>query len=361
MAARDFPGVELRVQRMRVGEGVRIGEGTVIVADDLVLGDGAVIGPGCDLRSARLEVGAGGQVGEGSRWLVADEAVLGVGTVVDAGADVVCRQWSVGEGSYLGRRLRVGAGASMEENSVVQIGHRCQIAPDVTVNPTEPVLIGDEVGISAEVAIFTHGYHAGHPVRDGHGAAFAGVEVEDGAWLGFRAVLLPGVRVGAGTVVAASATVSRSLPAGVLAAGVPARVKRVLEPVALDAAARREAVAGLLEAWMQRLRFKGLKVEATGARRAGLCWRVTGSDSSDRCWQVAWCPQDGELPGVAEVRRSGAATGAVFEFGEPLAVRGVLDDLGHDLRDFLRRATWLFPYAGNSRGLVPERFARLLG
>lgn len=364
MDARDFPGAELRVQRMQVGEGVRIGEGTVIVADDLLLGDGAVIGPGCDLRSARLEVGAGGQVGEGSRWLVADEAVLGVGTVVDAGADVVCRQWSVGEGSYLGRRLRIGAGASMEENSVVRIGHRCQIAPDVTVNPTEPVLIGNEVGISAEVAIFTHGYHAGHPVRDGHGAAFAGVEVEDGAWLGLRAVLLPGVTVGAGTVVAATATVTRSLPAGVLAAGVPATVKRVLEPVALGAAARREAVTGLLEMWMQRLRFKGLTVEATDASGVGMCWQVTGSNGSDgpdRCWQVAWCPRDGAPPGVAEVRRSGAATAAVFDFGEPLAVRGVLDDLGHDLRDFLRRATWLFPYTGNSRGLMPERFARLLG
>ncbi|MGH3289281.1 MAG: hypothetical protein ACRDPD_32160 [Streptosporangiaceae bacterium] len=51
----------------------------------------------------------------------------------------------------------------------------------------------------------------------------------------------------------------------------------------------------------------------------------------------------------------------MFDFAEPLAVCGVLDGLGHDLRDHCRRATWLFPYAGNSRGLVPERFARLLG
>ncbi|MEU5240953.1 hypothetical protein ACH4UR_24785 [Streptomyces lydicus] len=358
METKDFPGVELRARRVRLGEGVRIGEGTVIVADDLALGDGAVIGPGCDLRSARLEVGAGGQVGAGSRWLVADEAVLGVGAVVDAGADVVCRQWAVGGGSYLGQRLRIGAGASMEENSVVRVGRRCQIAPDVTVNPTEPVVIGDEVGISAEVAIFTHGYHAGHPVRDGHGAAFAGVEVGDGAWLGFRAVLLPGVSVGAGTVVAATATVTRSLPAGVLAAGVPAEVKRMLEPVAMDAAARREAVVGLLDAWMQRLRFKGLTIEARVVQGAGLRWEVT---VADRCWQVVWHPQDGELPGIAEISRSGGDASAVFDFAEPLAVRGALDDLGHDLRDFLRRATWLFPYADNSRGLVPERFSRLLG
>ncbi|APU15203.1 acyltransferase [Actinoalloteichus fjordicus] len=357
MAAVDFPGVELRVSRARIGEGVRIGEGTVLVADDLVLGAGTVVGAGCDLRSARLELGPGAQVGVGSRWLVADEARLGTGTVVDVGAEVVCRKWVVGDGSYIGHRLRVGAGASMERRSVVRIGHRCQIAPDVVVNPTEPVVIGDGVGISAQVAIWTHGYHTGHPVREGHGAAFAGVEVGDGVWLGFRSVLLPGVRVGAGTVVAATATVNRSLPAGVLAAGVPAQVKRQLEPAALDAAGRRDAAAGLLDGWLERLRFKGLAVEQRDADGAGSRWWVS---SSARCWEVVWRAAGRQCTGVVEVRTGNEGVPAVFDFAEPLAVRGVLDDLGHDLRDFLRRATWLFPYEGNSRGLVPERFARLL-
>ena len=49
--------------------------------------------------------------------------------------------------------------------------------PVVLINPTEPVVIGDDVGISAQVAIWTHGYHAGHPVRDGHAAAFADTRV----------------------------------------------------------------------------------------------------------------------------------------------------------------------------------------
>ncbi|MFE4512690.1 hypothetical protein ACFRMQ_00625 [Kitasatospora sp. NPDC056783] len=349
MRTAEFPGVDLRVGRARIGEGVRIGEGTVIVADDLVLADGAVVGPGCDLRSARLELGAGAQVGASGRWLAADLSRLGAGSVVDAGSDVVCRELTVAQRTYLGQRLRIGAGATMEERSVVRIGADCQIAPDVTLNCTEPVLIGDRVGISAEVAILTHGYHAGHPVRDGHGAAFAGVEVEDGVWLGFRAVVLPGVRVGEGTIVAASATVTRSLPAGVLAGGVPATVKRELRPQALDAHQRREAVAALARAWMERLAFKGFAVrELPGGARAG--WEVAGR--GDR-WQVGL---DAE---AVELRPSGGEE-VVFGFGEPLAVTGVLDDLGHDLRDFCRRATWLFPYEGNSRGLMPERFARLL-
>ena len=349
----DFPGVDLRAGRAEIGGGVRIGPGTVIVADDLALGDGAVVGAGCDLRSARLELGPGAQAGDGSRWLVADRARLGAGTVVDAGAEVTCREFVAGDGTYVGPRLRVGAGASMEERSVVTIGDRCQIAPDVLINATEPVVIGDEVGISAQVAIWTHGYHAGHPVRDGHAAAFAGAEVASGAWLGFRVTLLPGVRVGEGTIVAATATVTRTLPAGVLAAGVPATVRRHLEPAAMSEQQRGEAVAALAAGWLQRLRFKGLTVEPVPCSAR---WAVSQGASS---WQVALHAGDGGRAGVVEIR--GGEGTAVFDFAEPLTVRGVLDDLGHDLRDHCRRATWLFPYAGNSRAMVPERFARLLG
>ncbi|MFJ5068248.1 acyltransferase [Kitasatospora sp. NPDC088556] len=326
----------------------------MIVADDLVLADGAVVGPGCDLRSARLELGTGAQVGAGGRWWVADLARLGTGSVVDAGSDAVCRELTVGQGTYLGQRLRIGAGATMEERSIVQIGDGCQIAPEVTLNCTEPVLIGNQVGISAEVAILTHGYHAGHAVRDGHGAAFAGVEIEDGAWLGFRAVLLPGVRVGEGTIVAASATVTRSLPAGVLAGGVPAVVKRELRPQALDVQQRREAVTALVAGWLQRLAFKGLMVREVPGTGGTPGWEVSGRGG---CWQVRL---DTEAPVVSvELQQTGGGV-VVFGFAEPLAVAGLLDEVGHDLRDFCRRATWLFPYEANSRGLMPERFARLL-
>ena len=349
----DFPRTDLRAGRAEIGERVRIGPGTVIVTDHLVLGDGAVVGADCDLRSSLLELGPGAQAGDGSRWLAADRARLGTGTVVDSGAEVTCREFLAGDGTYVGPRLRVGAGASMEERSVVAIGDRCQIAPDVLINPTEPVVIGDEVGISAQVAIWTHGYHAGHPVRDGHAAAFAGVEVASGAWLGFRVTLLPGVRVGEGTIVAATATVTRDLPAGVLAAGVPATVRRHLEPAAMSGQQRREAITALAGSWLQRLRFKGLGVEPD-PRSAR--WAVSRGASR---WQVALHAGGGSRAGVVEVSGSGGT--AVFDFAEPLAVSGVLDDLGHDLRDHCRRATWLFPYPGNSRGLVPERFARLLG
>jgi acetyltransferase-like isoleucine patch superfamily enzyme len=57
----------------------------------------------------------------------------------------------------------------------------------------------------------------------------APIRVGDGVWIGARAILLPGVTVGAGAIVAAGAVVTRDVPADTLVAGVPAQVKRSLE------------------------------------------------------------------------------------------------------------------------------------
>ncbi|MFV3517292.1 DapH/DapD/GlmU-related protein, partial [Mycobacterium tuberculosis] len=55
------------------------------------------------------------------------------------------------------------------------------------------------------------------------------ITIGDGCWIGARCTVLGGATIGAGTIVAAGAVVVGPLPPNVLAAGVPAAVKRVLE------------------------------------------------------------------------------------------------------------------------------------
>ena len=54
----------------------------------------------------------------------------------------------------------------------------------------------------------------------------APITIGDNVWLGGGVIVCPGVEIGADTVVGAGAVVTRDLPAGVLALGVPARVVR---------------------------------------------------------------------------------------------------------------------------------------
>jgi maltose O-acetyltransferase len=57
----------------------------------------------------------------------------------------------------------------------------------------------------------------------------ARITIGDKVWIGGGAIMLPGVAIGANTVVGAGAVVTRDLPANVVAVGNPARVVRELD------------------------------------------------------------------------------------------------------------------------------------
>ena len=54
------------------------------------------------------------------------------------------------------------------------------------------------------------------------------VWIGNGVWIGGNVTILPGVRIGDGAVIGAGAVVTKDIPAGCVAAGVPARVIREL-------------------------------------------------------------------------------------------------------------------------------------
>ncbi|MGH2840338.1 MAG: acyltransferase, partial [Solirubrobacteraceae bacterium] len=62
----------------------------------------------------------------------------------------------------------------------------------------------------------------------------APVEIGDGAWLAQNVVVCPGVRVGRGAVVGASAVVTRDVPDFCVAVGAPARVVHEFAPARTD-------------------------------------------------------------------------------------------------------------------------------
>ncbi len=90
------------------------------------------------------------------------------------------------------------------------------------------ITIGDDVQLGPNVALLT----ATHPVEPGprrdKWEAAEPIMLGDNVWLGGGAIVLPGVTIGADTVVGAGAVVTRDLPAGVVAVGNPARIVRHL-------------------------------------------------------------------------------------------------------------------------------------
>lgn len=106
----------------------------------------------------------------------------------------------------------------------VKIGHSCLIA---TRNwSTEPYLItiGNNVQITNEVSIHTHG--GGNSIRQEHPDfdIFGKVFIEDWAYVGAYSQIMPGVTIGEGALVAAGSIVTKSVAPHTVVGGNPARV-----------------------------------------------------------------------------------------------------------------------------------------
>lgn len=98
----------------------------------------------------------------------------------------------------------------------------------VVINNTAPVTLGDHVAVGPGVLITTSHHHTYIPQHRQGPSEPRPVHVGAGSWLGARAVLLPGVTVGTGCVIAAGAVVTRDCEPNGVYAGVPARRIREL-------------------------------------------------------------------------------------------------------------------------------------
>jgi maltose O-acetyltransferase len=136
----------------------------------------------------------------------------------------------VGDRTVFGGRIRVGGGRS--PSSRLTIGADCFINDGCRFDTTGSIVIADDVYVAHDVAFITSSHEIGPPTRRAYGSVAAPVAIGRGTWIGARAIVLPGVAVGSGVIVAAGSVVTKSVENDVMVAGVPARViRRLDEPV----------------------------------------------------------------------------------------------------------------------------------
>lgn len=95
-----------------------------------------------------------------------------------------------------------------------------------------PVVVDDDVLLAQNVVLsaLNHNYEdISRPIRE-QGVNTAPIHVDKGAWIGAHAVVLPGVRIGRNSVVAAGAIVTEDVPDFSIVVGSPARVVRRYDP-----------------------------------------------------------------------------------------------------------------------------------
>lgn len=141
---------------------------------------------------------------------------------------------SRGLGPWARGRILRSAGLEVSPQSVVQpgcfffgadatIGRHTWVGHRVYLDTRAHVEIGERCNLGMEVMVCTSGHRMGPAQRRAGEFIADPVHIADGTWIGTRAVILGGVTVGSGCMVAAGAVVTESCGPNGLYAGAPAR------------------------------------------------------------------------------------------------------------------------------------------
>jgi maltose O-acetyltransferase len=142
-----------------------------------------------------------------------------------------------------GGRIKIGDKVRIEARTIpvemvawrdalLHVGDGTFINYGVSLSAHREVSIGANCMIGNYVVIMDSDYHdlSDHR-RPGEAAP---IVIEDNVWLGVRATILKGVRIGRGSVIGAGSVVTTDIPPFSVAFGVPARVVRSLTRLSSD-------------------------------------------------------------------------------------------------------------------------------
>jgi maltose O-acetyltransferase len=132
-----------------------------------------------------------------------------------------------------GTAVNVQHGAFFGSGAGIRLGDHSDIGVDSRVQG--PLTIGNDVMMAPGVMIYTSNHSFDRidvPMRTQGNAEKRPVVIADDVWIGARVIILPGVTVGTGAILAAGSVVTKDVPPFAIVGGNPARVIRLRKAAA---------------------------------------------------------------------------------------------------------------------------------
>ncbi len=226
------------------------------------------------------EVGRGvsfafGSAVVGKKVRLADHVSIGLLTVVQGRQISIGRHSSIGMMSYLScERIEIGEDARIREQvfvggpalpeSLFKLGDRTIVLQQANINPTKPVIIGNDSGIGGHCLIFTHGAWLNQ--MDGYPVTYEPVSIGESVWLPWRVFVMPGATIGDGSVIGANSLVTGAIPPYSLAVGSPAKVIRSAPnfPKQVSEAERQKMVVEMMGEFDLYMAYEEVVIERVG-------------------------------------------------------------------------------------------------
>jgi len=208
------------------------------------------------IKAGNFEIGENVSLGRDIDIIVKETFALGDRSVLGDDVHIRGRNVRIGADLYHTSGLRVGGGGCDRPRANLTIGDRCTIHNNY-INLAESVHLGNDVGLSPDVHIITHGFWMN--VLDGFPVKFAPVVIKNGAIIGQRTMIMPDVAIGDNVVVGAQSVVTKDLLPWAIYAGSPAKfIREVLDP---PEEYKMEWLEDILAEYQEIAKYHGLEVE----------------------------------------------------------------------------------------------------
>lgn len=232
---RSNGGVRIRVKNLTVGKFSLIGRNILIQGGDIRFGDHVTVREGTTINvTGKLQIGPHGTINEN--------------------CEICGRDILIGRYLWMLSLAIIGGGSCFDVHSKLRAGDYWHVGRESFINTARPVTIGNEVGLGTKTCLYTHGSY--QSVLRGFPVEFAPIRIGDNCWLP-GAIVNPGVTIGKNSVIGVGSVVTRDIPEGCLAAGVPAKIiKENCYPRTLSQAEVDEFMAEFLKIFGQILNEK---------------------------------------------------------------------------------------------------------
>lgn len=239
-----------RMKGYKIGKNVKIGLGSVIIGKEVEIGDNTSIGFGTIIRARSIKI---------DRFVK-----IGSTTMIDT------EKIEIGEDAKINEQVFIGGPTDPE--SYIKIGKKTIIMQMSFLNPTKPLIIGDNSGIGGHCLLFTHGSWLSQ--IEGYPVTFAPITLGKNVWLPWRIFIMPGVTIGDNVVIGANSLVSKDLPSNCLAAGSPAKVLKENYPPKLSEENRSKIVDNIMMEFKKFMEYFGFNVTKKDIRGKNFCMNI---------------------------------------------------------------------------------------
>lgn len=208
------------------------------------------------------------------KFSIGDNTEIGFFTSITANEVVIGKRCKIRSVVVVNAtRVAVGDDVSISEMAVIRAGHvsakseiiiddLVHVFPHTILDPSRRIHLGEECAVGPGCSIFTHGSYKN--ILDGYPVTYGDVTIGKRVELTYNVFVSPGVTIGDDAIIAYGSYVNNDIPAEVMAAGCPAKVKRTKEQFAPTPSGqeKHDILLSIIDEFEKYLSFIGLEYDS---------------------------------------------------------------------------------------------------